>query len=273
MSNSVDEFEHAFQSCITALTSPSANYPHDSEEVKTSVDQTVQRFLDSAKAMESFFLQKRLYLSVHKPELLIKEDIDDIKTEIQRKDAVIQRFQEKLQSWKGMLSEQPPAPLGQQHLVPHPPGQGPQTMPPGSGMMPSMGPSMIPGQMHMRGPTPGQMMPHPSGMHATGPMTGPQMHPMGQGMSRMQSPHPAGSGMQMMSGGPRGQMMQTPGSHAYQSTQQNIAPGSAHPSFMSSQPSPGQPPHPPQAQQQQQASPLAFLERTTSNIGLPDSRR
>jgi hypothetical protein len=107
MSSAMDEFENAFQSCVTALTNSTTNYPHDPEEVKTTADQTVQRFLDSAKAMECFFLQKRLHFSVHNPDQLVKEDIDDIKIEIQRKDIVIHKFQEKLQMWQRMLSDQP----------------------------------------------------------------------------------------------------------------------------------------------------------------------
>lgn len=261
MSNTVDEFEHAFQSCITALTSPSSNYAHDSEEVKTSVDQTVQRFLDSAKAMESFFLQKRLYLSVHKPELLVAEDIAEIKTEIQRKDAVIQRFQEKLQTWQLMLSEQPnpPAnhPLG--HSGHHP------SIPTGIPQIPTQGIPSVPGSgmMSMR---PQHAMPaQPHSMQTPGmSLTGPQMHGMSGGIQRMQGPHP---GAHMMSGGVRGPISASPGQMAYQ------APGMQHhvsPGFMVSQssPSPGQ-----QPQTGQQQSPLAYLERTTSNIGLPETRR
>lgn len=84
----VDDFETSFQSCLAAITNPNTNQVHDIDEVKTSVDQTIQRFLDNAKQLECFFLQKRLYLSVHKPEQLIAEDIADLKAEIQRKDMV-----------------------------------------------------------------------------------------------------------------------------------------------------------------------------------------
>ena len=259
MSNPVDEFEHAFQSCITALTSPAPNYAHDSEEVKTSVDQTVQRFLDSAKSMETFFLQKRLYLSVHKPELLIMEDIQEIKTEILRKDAVIQKFQEKLETWQGMLSEQPPPPpamhSSQPHMSSHPMNTGIQTMTPGAAGVP------------MRGPHPGPMMPHPSqAMHPTQGMQ--SMTGMHTGMmGRMPIQGPMNSGMgggPHMMAGPRPQMMPT--GAPYQGGQPQAPPG-----FIQSQPSPQS--LPPQQQQQQTPSPLAFLERTTSNIGLPEARR
>src|SRR5438034_11705608 len=105
MTSTVDDFEAAFQSLMTAVVSPSPSHTHDSEEVKTSVDQTVSRFLDAGKGLEAFFLQKRLYLSAHHPEQLIAEDINDIKIEIQRKENVIQKTQEKVQHWMRILSD------------------------------------------------------------------------------------------------------------------------------------------------------------------------
>lgn len=292
MTSSVDEFENAFQSCITALTSPTTNYPHDTEEVKTSADQTVQRVLDSAKAMECFFLQKRLYLSVHRPEQLIKEEIDEIKIEIQRKDAVISKFQEKLQLWQGMLSDQPQAavpmsgipapghplaptnshPMIQQHLQ-----QGHQS------------PALVP--MGMRPPHPGQQMMNqmaPGPPHAVQQQ---QVLPPQAQMAQVQQhghilpPHAMQPGLRMQQ--QQAQQQQQPPPHMLAARGQmmqsgygaNAAPPQHH--FMQSQMPPQQqqqqqmPQVMPQQQHQQQAqqSPLAFLERTTSSIGLPDTRR
>jgi len=212
----VDDFETSFQSCLAAVTNPNTNQIHDIEEVKSSVDQTIQRFLDCAKQLECFFLQKRLYLSVHKPEQLIVEDINDLKAEIQRKDMVMQKYQEKIGAWQSILAEQSvpmPGPLQQ---VPHGPVQN---MPPG--MRPQM--MMGPGGQHgpgpnMRPPGPQQMQQQMSGppqqMHAGQHMGGPQ-HGMGGG-----------------------------GPFVQQNPQQSNLQG-----------------------------PLAYLERTTSNIGMPDPRR
>ena len=39
----------------------------------SGVEQSIQTFLNAAKNLEAFFLQKRLLLSVQKPELVVKE--------------------------------------------------------------------------------------------------------------------------------------------------------------------------------------------------------
>lgn len=304
MSSVVDEFEQAFQSCVAAISAPTSNYTHDLEEVKTSADQTVQRFLDSAKQMECFFLQKRLFLSVHRPEQMMKEDIDEIKAEIVRKDAVISRFQDKLQQWQGMLSDQPqavmgmtggpaahplappaPHPMIQQHLQ-----QGHQS--PG-----------VP-QMGMRGPHPGQQMmgqmtgvPHSAPPHLMSPAhqqaqhsPAPQMHMQQQQPHGHMGPqHVMQPGMRMQGQGPTPPHLMNPGARGPM-MQPNYGPSPAQHHFMPNQmgmqqqvmPQQQQQPmpqvmqqQPPQQQQQHQAqqSPLAFLERTTSNIGMPDARR
>ncbi len=45
------------------------------EELRTDAEQNVAKFIEVAKQMETFFLQRRLQLSVLKPEQLIKEVI------------------------------------------------------------------------------------------------------------------------------------------------------------------------------------------------------
>lgn len=43
------------------------------EELRTDAEQNVAKFIEVAKQMETFFLQRRLQISVLKPEQLIKE--------------------------------------------------------------------------------------------------------------------------------------------------------------------------------------------------------
>lgn len=108
MSTSViDEFESAFQSMVTAITNHGTNHIHDHDEVKTTVDQTTQKFIDSARAIESWFLQKRMYLSINNPEQLMEEDICDIRNEIERKDMMIKRMESKIANWKAVLADTP----------------------------------------------------------------------------------------------------------------------------------------------------------------------
>lgn len=45
----------------------------DKEEIRVEVDHTILRFIDLARQMEAFFLQKRFLLSAFKPELVVKE--------------------------------------------------------------------------------------------------------------------------------------------------------------------------------------------------------
>ncbi|XP_055612199.1 mediator of RNA polymerase II transcription subunit 28 [Uranotaenia lowii] len=130
--NLVDELEEAFQSCIHALTKEESATGVDKDEIKLEVDQTTLKFIDLARQMEAFFLQKRFLLSALKPDLLLKEENFDLKQEIARKDELIKKHYEKIESWKNLLSD--------------PPYNKPvQSMPPemrgnmAGGMMPGMG--------------------------------------------------------------------------------------------------------------------------------------
>jgi mediator of RNA polymerase II transcription subunit 28 len=45
----------------------------EKDEIRVEVDHTILRFIDLARQMEAFFLQKRFLLSALKPELVVKE--------------------------------------------------------------------------------------------------------------------------------------------------------------------------------------------------------
>ncbi|EDS36870.1 mediator complex [Culex quinquefasciatus] len=104
--NLVDELEEAFQSCIHALTKEESATGIDKDEIKLEVDQTTLKFIDLARQMEAFFLQKRFLLSALKPDLLLKEENFDLRQEIARKDELIRKHYEKIESWKNLLSDQ-----------------------------------------------------------------------------------------------------------------------------------------------------------------------
>lgn len=105
--NLVDEFEEAFQNCIHALTKDEPTTGEDVAEIKQEVDHATLRFIDLARQMESFFLQKRFVLANMRPDLLLKEEITDLRQEIQRKDELIKRHFEKIDQWKALLHDQP----------------------------------------------------------------------------------------------------------------------------------------------------------------------
>lgn len=129
------------------------------DEIKIEVENTIANFIDLARQMECFFLQKRFQLSCLKPELLLKEENIDLRHEIARKDELLKKHSTKIVKWKEYLSDtsaapavNPQSPMNPTQLPPYPQMHG--SMVPGQ--QPLMGPSMapqqnIPPQMHQAG--------------------------------------------------------------------------------------------------------------------------
>lgn len=248
-----------FKACLSSLTNPSTTHIHDSEEVKTSVEQTILKFLDIGRQIECFFLQKRLLLSVKKPELLLTEDCHELRNEIARKDQILNKYYEKLQIWQSMVNETVANGDGHhlQKLQPMMPSQ--TTQMPGQ---PPVGPPQPGLSPQLRHTTVGQNPVNAGGPHLMRPPMGPQMTAPTEPMTPTQMMPSA-----QMSG-PGGMLPPPP-------PQTNLAAGQSMMGQMAGQPS-GQPMPQFMAQQShpvQLQGPLAFLERTTSNIGLPDPRR
>ncbi|XP_013139255.1 PREDICTED: probable lysine-specific demethylase 4B [Papilio polytes] len=87
--------------CLNVLTKQEVSPCVEKEEVKVEVE----RFIDHARQMEAFFLQKRFLLSAMKPELLVKEDNNELKCELQRKDELLRRHYDKVTQWHGLLAD------------------------------------------------------------------------------------------------------------------------------------------------------------------------
>lgn len=94
-----------FQSCLNVLTKDEPSPNSDKDETKVEVEQTTLRFIDLARQMEAFFLQKRFLLSALKPELVIKEDINELRLELGRKEELLKRHYEKINHWQNMLAD------------------------------------------------------------------------------------------------------------------------------------------------------------------------
>ena len=138
------------------------------------------KFIDLARQMETFFLQKRFLLSSSKPELLLKEENVDLRHEIARKEELIKKHLAKIAKWKEYIADQPAAaPRQEPHAVPPQPGlsESPVPLMPGQRRPP---PQHIMQQQQMaQGNNPGMFMPRPGFPHQ-GPMGGPVMQgPMG----------------------------------------------------------------------------------------------
>ncbi|KAK6185787.1 hypothetical protein SNE40_007940 [Patella caerulea] len=131
----IDQLEQAFKNCIEQLSSQEHFNTSDTEENRVGIEQSVQKFIDLARQTESFFLNKRLVLSTQKPEQILKEDIQELKAELDRKEKLIEKHHERLQQWQNLLHSMPGSggsqSTGQSHLPPPP--QGPP--PPHPGMM------------------------------------------------------------------------------------------------------------------------------------------
>uniref|UniRef100_A0ABM5GHP2 Mediator of RNA polymerase II transcription subunit 28 n=1 Tax=Pogona vitticeps TaxID=103695 RepID=A0ABM5GHP2_9SAUR len=112
----VDELEASFEACFASLVSQDYVNGTDQEEIRTGVDQCIQKFLDVARQTECFFLQKRLQLSVQKPE----QDVSELRNELQRKEALIQKHLGKLRHWQQVLED-----INMQHKKPVEMPQGP----------------------------------------------------------------------------------------------------------------------------------------------------
>ncbi|KAL8607076.1 hypothetical protein ACOMHN_008662 [Nucella lapillus] len=101
--NQIKDLEKAFKDCIANLTSQDYFSPNESEETRQSVEHTIQHFLDTARQTEALFLTQRLHLSVQKPEQVLKEEIAELRQELERKEKLIEKHHERLQAWQNLL--------------------------------------------------------------------------------------------------------------------------------------------------------------------------
>jgi mediator of RNA polymerase II transcription subunit 28 len=251
------------KSCLSALTNPTTAHIHDSDEVKTSVEQTIQRFLDIARQIECFFLQKRLLLSVQKPELIIVEDCNELRNEIARKDQILGKYYEKLQLWQSMINETVAtgnAPNLQRQTSMTGPQTGPQPQTSLGPMTAQSSQQSLNPQIRLQSPISqtnalmkSSLVPQ---MPTTGPthpaLNAPQMAPTMMASGGMLPPPPPQSALASGQQTNAGPMMAQMGPQPTQQMQQ----------FLPQQPHAGG-----------LQGPLAYLERTTSNIGLPEPRR
>lgn len=129
---------------MNVLTKEEAVPTSDKDEIVVEVEQTLLRFIDLARQMEAFFLQKRFLLSALKPEMNVKEDISELRLELARKEELLKRHYEKISVWQNLLADL--------QSYSKSPAQCSST--PGSSSVPPSPLSAIPGNQ-----TPNQMMP------------------------------------------------------------------------------------------------------------------
>lgn len=129
---------------MNVLTKEEAVPTSDKDEIVVEVEQTLLRFIDLARQMEAFFLQKRFLLSALKPEMNVKEDISELRLELARKEELLKRHYEKIAVWQNLLADL--------QSYSKSPAQGSST--PGNSSVPPSPIASIPGNQ-----TPNQMIP------------------------------------------------------------------------------------------------------------------
>jgi len=77
----------------------------DRDEIRVDVEQGIFNVIESARTMEAYFLKKRLEISSQKPELLIKDDANELRLELIRKDELLKKNYEKINHWQSILSD------------------------------------------------------------------------------------------------------------------------------------------------------------------------
>eukprot|EP00095_Tigriopus_kingsejongensis_P002923 maker-scaffold336_size202805-snap-gene-1.48 protein:Tk02923 transcript:maker-scaffold336_size202805-snap-gene-1.48-mRNA-1 annotation:"hypothetical protein TcasGA2_TC001173" len=107
----VQDFEAGFASILGALTHEDAGKSGQDaprltgEALKQDQEEKMVHFMDLARDLEAFFLQKRMLLHAHKPELILREECTDMKQEMAKKDELIRRHYEKLGQWQALLQD------------------------------------------------------------------------------------------------------------------------------------------------------------------------
>lgn len=242
--NLVDEFETTFQECFEALIGQDQSNVQEYGDSKTDVENSMMKFLDKAKQLECFFLQKRLRFSSQKPDLVMKEDIMELRIELMRKNELLQKLGQRVQTWKDILAgTQPRLQHQQPPPLQHPP-QGTQSLPPRQAVPPA--------SVH-----------NPMQQGATGMPTGPGIHGA-PGLSG----GPSMQGAPIMSTIPNIQTtMPGAGNMQHPSMGQHTVGAGYQPQYPHGQMYSG-----PQVPMQQLNGPLAYLEQTAANVGMPERR-
>ena len=84
--------QEAFKACLAFPT----------EDSKPSAEQNTSRFIDAARKLEIFFLQKQLLLADGNDG---SEDIAKLKTRIRARENLIAKYNQKLEEWKKIVEE------------------------------------------------------------------------------------------------------------------------------------------------------------------------
>lgn len=88
--NAVDELQEAFNACVAV----------PADDLKASAEINISKFIEAARRLEVFFLQKQLLLSDSGES---GDDISRLKGKLRARDNLIVKYTQKLEDWKKIL--------------------------------------------------------------------------------------------------------------------------------------------------------------------------
>lgn len=88
--NPVDKLQEAFNACLAV----------PNEDLRSSAEQNISKFIEAARKLEVFFLQKQLLLSDSSENC---DDINTLRAKLKVRDNLIAKYQQKLEQWKAIL--------------------------------------------------------------------------------------------------------------------------------------------------------------------------
>lgn len=88
--NAVDELQEAFNACVAV----------PADDIKASAELNISKFIEAARRLEVFFLQKQLLLSDSGES---GDEIPKLRAKLRARDTLIAKYNQKLQEWKRIL--------------------------------------------------------------------------------------------------------------------------------------------------------------------------
>merc|ERR1712039_707201 len=107
-SSLLSEFESAYAEMLATLTLEDefvSDKKRRTDAMWKQEEEKMTRFMVLARHLETFFLQKRLLIHSHRPECILREESNELRQELVRKDELIRSHYEKLAQWQVMLQE------------------------------------------------------------------------------------------------------------------------------------------------------------------------
>lgn len=88
--NPVDKLQEAFNACLAI----------PADDSRPSAEQNIAKFIEAARKLEVFFLQKQLLLSDSSDG---NDDISKLRARLRSRESLLSKYQEKLEEWKKIL--------------------------------------------------------------------------------------------------------------------------------------------------------------------------